>query len=169
MRDLGSMARPVAARLRERGETVSVTESSGGGLISAALLAIPGASAYFIGGGVIYTHEARRNLLGVPEEAMDGLRSSTEPYARLLAARMNGILGTTWTVSETGASGPAGNSHGDRPGHSCIAVVGPVERTMTLETGDGDRVANMWVFARTALDFLERCIDDAGQPPTAGG
>lgn len=162
MRDPGSMERSVAARLGERGETVSVVESSGGGLISAALLAVPGASAYFIGGGVIYTREARRKLLGVPEEAMDGLRSSTEPYARLLAARMSGILGATWTVSETGAAGPAGNSHGDRPGHSCIAVVGPVERTMTLETGDDDRAANMWVFAQTALDFLERCIDDAG-------
>ncbi len=162
MQDLGSMARSVAAKLKERGETVSVTESSGGGLISAALLAVPGASAYFMGGGVIYTHEARRDLLGVPEEAMEGLRSSTEPYARLLAARMNAVLATTWTVSETGASGPAGNSYGDRPGHSCVAVVGPVERTMTLETGDGDRVANMWVFARTALDFLEGCIDDAG-------
>ena len=159
MHDLEAMARPVAARLRERGETVSVTESSGGGLISAALLAVPGASAYFIGGGVIYTHEARRNLLGVTEEAMEGLRSSTEPYAHLLATRMNGILGTT---CETGAAGPAGNSHGDRPGHSCIAVVGPVTRTMTLETGDDDRVANMWVFARTALDFLQGCIDDAG-------
>ena len=160
MQDLGSMAQSVAAKLKERGETVSVTESSGGGLISAALLSIPGASAYFMGGGVIYTHEARRGLLGVPEEAMDGLRSSTEPYAHLLATRMNGILGTTWTVSETGASGPAGNSYGDKPGHSCIAVVGPVKRTMTLETGDDDRVANMWVFARTALDFLEQCIDD---------
>ena len=161
MHDLGTMAQSVAAKLKERGETVAVTESSGGGLISAALLSIPGASAYFMGGGVIYTHQARRGLLNVPEEAMDGLRSSSEPYARLLATRMREILDTTWTVSETGASGPSGNRYGDKPGHTCIAVAGPVERTMTLETGDDDRVANMWVFAQTALDFFEQCVDEA--------
>ena len=160
MYDLGTMAQSVAAKLKERGETVAVTESSGGGLISAALLSIPGASAYFMGGGVIYTHQARRGLLAVPEEAMTGLRSSSEPYARLLATRMHEILDTTWTVSETGASGPSGNRYGDKPGHTCIAVAGPVERTMTLETGDDDRVANMWVFAQTALDFFEQCVDE---------
>ncbi len=161
MQDLGAMAQSVSAKLKERGETVSVSESSGGGLISAALLSIPGASAYFMGGGVIYTQDARHELLGVPVEAMTGLRSSTEPYARLLAGRMNEVLNTTWTLSETGASGPTGNAYGDKPGHSCIAVVGPVERSMTLETGDDDRVANMWVFAQTALDFLEKCVDEA--------
>jgi nicotinamide-nucleotide amidase len=161
MHDLGKMAQSVAAKLKERGETVAITESSGGGLISAALLSIPGASTYFMGGGVIYTHQARRGLLAVPEEAMDGLRSSSEPYARLLATRMREILETTWTVSETGASGPSGNRYGDKPGHTCIAVMGPVERTMTLETGDDDRVANMWVFAQTALDFFEQCVDEA--------
>ena len=161
MQDLGAMAQSVAAKLKERGETVSVSESSGGGLISAALLSIPGASAYFMGGGVIYTQDARHELLGVPVEAMTGLRSSTEPYARLLAGRMNEVLNTTWTLSEPGASGPTGNAYGDKPGHSCIAVVGPVERSMTLETGDDDRVANMWVFAQTALDFLEKCVDEA--------
>jgi len=162
MQDLGSMAQSVAAKLVNRGETVSVSESSGGGLISAALLSIPGASAYFMGGGVIYTPDARHKLLGVPAEAMTGLRSSTEPYARLLAVRMNEILSTTWTLSETGASGPTGNSYGDRPGHSCIAVIGPVEQTMTLETEKDNRVANMWMFAETALDLLEKCIDASG-------
>ena len=119
MHDLANMAQSVAAKLKDRGETVAVTESSGGGLISAALLSIPGASAYFMGGGVIYTHNARRGLLAVPEEAMTGLRSSSEPYARLLATRMREILDTTWTVSETGASGPSGNRYGDKPGHTC--------------------------------------------------
>ncbi len=162
MQDLEAMAQSVAAKLRNRGETVSVSESSGGGLISAALLSIPGASAYFMGGGVIYTQDARHKLLGVPMEAMTGLRSSTESYARLLASRMNEILDTTWTLSETGASGPTGNSYGDKPGHSCLDVVGPVERTMTLETRKNERVANMWMFAETALGLLEQCIDAAG-------
>jgi nicotinamide mononucleotide (NMN) deamidase PncC len=75
---------------------------------------------------------------------------------------MNEILDTTWTLSETGASGPTGNSYGDKPGHSCLAVVGPVERTMTLETRKNERVANMWMFAETALGLLEQCIDAAG-------
>ena len=93
---------------------------------------------------------------------MTGMRSSSEPYARLLASRAREVLDTTWAVSETGASGPTGNSYGDKPGHSCIAVLGPVERLMTLETGDDDRVANMWKFAQTALDLFEQCVDEAG-------
>ena len=114
---------------------MAVSESSAGGLISAALLAIPGASAYFLGGGVIYTQAARRGLLGVADSAMTGIRSSSEPYAQLKARRIRELLGATWGLSETGATGPTGNRYGDAAGHACMAVAGPVERVITLETG----------------------------------
>jgi nicotinamide mononucleotide (NMN) deamidase PncC len=82
---LAEAAAAVASLLSERRETVAVAESSAGGLISAALLAVPGASAYFLGGGVIYTRAARQGLLQLPDEALAGMRASTEAYARLKA------------------------------------------------------------------------------------
>ena len=131
---LAGLSQSVAARLMARRETVAVSESSTGGLISACLLAIPGASAYFLGGGVIYTQASRRALLGVPDDAVRGIRSSSEPYALLKARTIRERLGTTWGLSETGAAGPTGNRYGDAAGHSCLAVTGPIERALTVET-----------------------------------
>ena len=158
MNELSSMGGAVGALLKARKQTVAVAESSAGGLISAALLAVPGASAYFLGGGVIYTQAARRALIRLPDETVAGVRSSTEPYALLKARAVRELLGTTWGLSETGASGPTGNRYGDAAGHACIAVTGPVERVITLETGQADREANMWRFTRAALDLLETCL-----------
>jgi nicotinamide-nucleotide amidase len=162
MDELGSMASAVGALLKARKQTVAVAESSAGGLISAALLAVPGASAYFLGGGVIYTQAARRALIRVPDEAMAGTRSSTEAYALLKARTVRELLGATWGLSETGAAGPTGNRYGDAAGHACLAVAGPVERVLTLETGRPDREANMWRFARAAVELLQTCAESAG-------
>ena len=161
MASLNSIAAPVGALLKQHEQTVAVAESSAGGLISASLLAVPGASAYYRGGAVVYTHVARERLLGVPDEAMADIRASTEPYALLTARTVRESLGTTWGLSETGASGPTGNRYGDAAGHACIAVAGPVERVITLETGDSDREANMWTFTRSALELLEQCIEES--------
>jgi PncC family amidohydrolase len=151
-------AAALGALLKERRQSVAVAESSAGGLISAALLAVPGASAYFLGGGVIYTQAARRGLLGVDDEAVKGIRSSTEAYARVKARAVRELLGATWGLAETGASGPTGNRYGDAAGHACIAVSGPVERVLTVETGDADRERNMWAFTRAALALLEEAV-----------
>lgn len=166
MHDLTTLGNEVGALLKARKHTLAVAESSAGGLISAALLAVPGASAYFVAGGVIYTHDARRALLAMPDEALSGVRPSTEEYARRLAARVREQCGTVWGLAETGATGPTGNPYGDAAGHACLAVVGPVSEALTLETGRDDREANMWTFAEAALDLLRRAIDDT---PASGG
>ena len=158
MNELTPLATAIAARLRERKESIAVAESSAGGLISAVLLAVPGASAYFLGAAVVYTQAARRALLRVPDEAVRGVRSSTEAYALIKARTIRELLGATWGLSETGASGPTGNRYGDAAGHACLAVAGPVERAVTLETRDGDRERNMWVFARAALELLDTSL-----------
>src|SRR5499425_3426106 len=146
MNELDTLSRSIAAILKERKETIAVAESSAGGLISAALLSVAGASAYFLGGGVIYTQAARRGLLRVPDDAVKGIRSSSEPYALLKARTIRELLGATWGLAETGATGPTGNRYGDAAGHACIAVAGPVERTLTIETRVANREANMWMF-----------------------
>ncbi len=158
MAKLAAMAEAVAGLLKARGETVAVAESSTGGLIAAALLASPGASAYFVGGGVIYTQKAREVLLGEDLARHPGMRPSTEAYALLEASAIRQRLGTTWGLGETGAAGPSGNRYGDAPGHSCIAVVGPRTRSITLETGRSEREANMWRFAKEALALLEAVL-----------
>jgi nicotinamide-nucleotide amidase len=121
-------------------------------------VAVPGASAYYLGGLVVYTLAGRERLLGIGKDEMKGLRSASEPYATLMAKTVREKLGATWGLSETGASGPAGNRYGDQPGHACIAVSGPVEAVITLETGSADREANMWTFAGRALKLLEDCL-----------
>ncbi|HXD97696.1 MAG TPA: CinA family protein [Candidatus Acidoferrum sp.] len=158
MNELSALAGKLGELLKERKETIAVAESSAGGLISAALLAVPGASAYFLGGAVVYTQVARRALLRVPDEAVAGIRSSTEAYALLKARTIRTQLGTTWGLAETGASGPTGNRYGDAAGHACLAVAGPVERVVTLETRDGDRERNMWAFTKAALELLETSL-----------
>jgi len=154
MKDLVAVAEKIAERLVARHETIAVAESSTGGLISAALLAVPGASAYFLGGAVVYTRGARRILVDIPDDAMKGIRSASEPYAKLLASQIRQRFSTDWGLSETGATGPAGNRYGDAAGHSCMAVAGPESSVITLETGSADRLGNMHVFAATALNLL---------------
>jgi len=158
MNRLSTLAAAPAAELKARRQTVAVAESAAGGLISAALLAVPGASAYFVGGGVIYTGAAREHLLGIGKADMQGVRAATEAYARLVARRVRERLGTTWGLSETGAAGPTGNRYGDAAGHACFAVCGPVELVVTLETGSADREANMQAFAERALELLSEAL-----------
>lgn len=154
MQELVGIAEQIAARLIARKQTIAVAESSTGGLISAALLAIPGASAYFLGSAVVYTRDARRILMDIPDEAMKGIRSASEVYASLLASRMRERFSCDWGLSETGATGPAGNRYGDAAGHSCMAVAGVASAVITLETGSADRLGNMHAFASSALNLL---------------
>jgi nicotinamide-nucleotide amidase len=154
MQELVPLAEQIGQLLKARSATVAVAESSAGGLISAALLSVPGASAYYLGGAVVYTRTARDALLNIPESALAGLRSSTEPYSLLLASTIRARFGSTWAVAETGATGPAGNRYGDAPGHACLAVSGAVDKTRTLETGSADRSSNMRAFAAAALGLL---------------
>ena len=154
MHDLMAPASLVAERLRARGETVVIAESSAGGLVAAALLAQPGASAFVLGGVVVYTAVAREALLGIRPADMTGLRPSSEAYAALLAERVRIALGATWGIGESGAAGPTGNRYGDPAGHACLAIAGPVARVRTVATGTPDRAGNMRRFAAETLALL---------------
>ena len=154
MQDIFPIAEQIAAKLVARKQTIAVAESSTGGLISASLLAVPGASAYFLGGAGVYTRDARRILMDISDDAMRGIRSASEPYAKLLADQVRKRFATDWGLSETGATGPTGNRYGDAAGHSCMAVAGVETKVITLETGSNDRQANMQAFAKMALTLL---------------
>ena len=158
MHELVPAAEKIAALLKARNERIAIAESSTGGLISAALVSVPGASAYFLGGAVVYTKQARSLLLEIPQDALAGMRPSTEAYARLVACTVRERFSATWGLAETGASGPGGNSYGDAPGHCCLAVAGPVECAITIETGSAERDANMQAFTARALDLLLQAV-----------
>ncbi len=155
MAQIDDVAAAIAKRLIERKETVAVAESAAGGLIAAALLRVPGASAYFRGGVVVYTGDGKQRLAGMSPEQIAQHRSSTEPHTIQLAETIRSRMDTTWAVAETGAAGPTGNRYGDAAGHAALAVAGPgVAVTSTLETGSSDRAANMEAFGAGALQLL---------------
>ena len=149
----------IATLLRERGETLAVAEGSAGGLISTALLSVPGASAYYLGGAVVYTRQAVRAFMAGPIEPPQGMRGATEGFATYLARSAAGQLGSTWAVSEAGAAGPP-NPYGDPAGHCWIAVSGPDDAITTRHvlTGIEDRSTNMVAFAQAALTLLEETL-----------
>jgi PncC family amidohydrolase len=160
MQHLLPLADKLGARLKARGETIAIAESSTGGLISAALLSVAGASAYFRGGSVIYTAYARSGFLEIPNPLPPPIeRASTEPYALLLADTVRKRLDASWGLGETGATGPTGNRYGDAAGHTCIALIGPnFRRALTVETGSADRVGNMRGFSERALNLLAEAL-----------
>jgi len=158
MNDLIPLTETIAARLKARRESIAIAESSTGGLISAALLALPGASAYFLGGAVAYTRQAKILLLGLDEAALTQFRPATEGHALLLARGVKARFAASWGLAESGATGPTGNRYGDPAGHTCLAVAGTIERSITLETGSAERLANMHAFARAALELLSDAI-----------
>ncbi len=168
LHDIYAMGERAGWLLKQRGERIAVGETSAGGLISASLLAVPGASAYFAGGAITYSARSIRGLAGISLDEMKakGIRSSSEPYAEMLAAaiREKHGNGVTWGLSETGAAGPGGNPYGDASGHTCMAVCGPVKIVRTLETGLDDRVANMWLFAEATLALLVEVLESAPAP-----
>jgi nicotinamide-nucleotide amidase len=166
MQDLLKHAERVAALLKERKETIAVSESSTGGLVTAALLAVPGASAYCLGGLVLYTRHAWHALRAFDESLLKGARSATEENARVRAELARERFGATWGLGETGAAGPTGNRYGDPAGHTCIAVAGAVRLSMTLRTNRSERVENMYAFAEAALKLLEEALaGNSGSEP----
>jgi nicotinamide-nucleotide amidase len=166
--NLFALGERVGDKLVARGETLAVAESSAGGLISAALLARAGASAYYFGGAVLYTRRSRRLLTALTSDDTAGMRSSSLPYAQLLARHQRTRFRAHWGLAETGAAGPSGNTYGDPAGHTCLAVDGPLTRERMLRTGQDDRAANMLAFAIAALDLLEQAIDGAAGGSPAG-
>jgi nicotinamide-nucleotide amidase len=158
MNELVVHSERIAALLKERGETVAVAESAAGGLITAALLAVPGASAWVRGGMVIYTREAWEAMRDFEEGLLEGHRSATEANALIRARLARDRFQASWGIGETGAAGPTGNRYGDPAGHAWVAVSGPREQALRLATGNAERLENMHAFGAAALKLLEESL-----------
>lgn len=161
MQELLPIAERIGALLKSRGETIAVSESSTGGLMSAALLSVPGASAYYLGGAVVYTKKAREVLIDLPGEVLieaQAQKPLSEPFVLLLGHALRTEFASDWALAEIGAAGPAGSRYGDSAGTGCLAIVGPNEESLTIKTGSNDRVANMRAFAKAGLELLLKKI-----------
>jgi len=157
---LSEISAPLAAALIQRKQTVAVAESSTGGLISASLLAVPGASAYYLGGTVIYTARSRKQVLGVTPEDVANLEPLTEAMALSFAQVARRQLNSTWAVAELGIAGPTPARYGHAPGLSVIAISGPIERAKIINTGSNDREQNMWAFTAAAIELLTEVVSE---------
>lgn len=160
---LSGLAETAAARLTAANQTIAVAESSTGGLISAALLAVPGASAYYLGGSVVYTLQSRRHILGIRRDDVAGLEPLTEAMVERFAVKAQEQLGATWGIAELGVAGPTPAGYGPpgegiAAGQSVIAVTGPKTLTTTVSTGHNDREKNMWEFTAAALTLLANAV-----------
>lgn len=158
MNELTQLGEATGNVLKASGESVAVAESSTGGLISAALLAVPGASVYYAGGSVVYTLSSRRELIGISRQDVEGLEPLTEAMAERFAQVARKQLNATWGVAELGVAGPTGAPYGHPPGISVIAIDGPSPMATTITTGSNDREANMWRFTESALDLLQQAV-----------
>ncbi len=167
--DLSSAAAPLGERLKAAGQSVAVAESSTGGLIAASLLAVPGASAYFQGGTVIYTRRSRHALLQIDKDVVADLDPGLEPLAGHFATRVREILDATWGIGELGIAGPTGSPYGHEAGTSAIAVSGPITRAITIETGSANRAENMQRFTEAAIRLLGDVLEEAGRGSGADG
>jgi nicotinamide-nucleotide amidase len=161
MEKLLPLAEKAAALLKARKQTIAVAESSAGGLINAALLALPGASAYCKGGIVAYTRDALLGLRDVTPDMLKDLPGGSEVNAQFRARTIRARMNANWGLSESGAAGPTGSRYGHAAGHCVLAVSGAVEKSLTLETASGDRQANMYAFSEAALNLLIECLQNA--------
>ena len=150
--------REIASRLVERKQTVAVAESSSGGIISAQLLSVPGASAYYIGGSVVYTLPSRRAYLDIPRIAVTGLEPLSEEMVAVFAEAARRKLGASWGIAELGAAGPGGTRYGHAAGTSVIGIDGPLKMTTTITTGSSDREQNMLAFSAAALELFLQAL-----------
>ena len=155
--DLVDVASEVAEELRICEESIAVSESAAGGLVNASLVAVPGASDFYLGGMVVYT-SAGRALLAQNDPLPKGLRGATEAFAFEQARRAKSIYGADWGLGETGATGPSSNPYGDPPGSGWVACSGRDEASFSLNTGVNERSLNMLEFAIAALELALRSI-----------
>ena len=157
------LAARIAERLKARGERIAVADGATGGLLSASLLAIPGATKFYQGGGVVYSRRGRDVLFGLPDEEFTGMRSATAEYASLQARAIRDRFGAHWGIAESGSAGGSVHPLGIASGLSCAAVVGPgIDVARVTQTDSDDRLANMATFTRRALELLDEALAERG-------
>lgn len=142
-----------------RGLTLATAESLTGGAVAAALVAVPGASAAFIGGTVAYTAEAKARVLGVESRVIAEFGVVSEEVAIAMARGARELFGADVAVATTGVAGPEPHD-GKAPGTVCVASVGPAGERATTSAFCGGRAAVREAAVREALALLLVHVQD---------
>jgi competence/damage-inducible protein CinA-like protein len=158
----------VVGRLLKAGaRTVATGESLTGGSLAMRLTRAPGSSAYFLGSAVCYTATAKRDVLGVSQETIDGPGVVSEQCAREMARGARRIFGADVAVALTGVAGP--EPHDDQPvGTVCVALVGPDAEESRAFRAPGDREQVRRWAEQAALDMLRRYLEGRPLPELLG-
>lgn len=146
--------------LRARGLRIAVAESCTGGLLGAALTAVPGSSDYVLGGVVAYANEVKTALLGVPAETLARHGAVSEEVARAMADGVRARLGADLGAGITGVAGPTGDGSSKPAGLVYVAVAGPHGAVRAVRLTDdrgreGNRAAAVRAALRLAVEIVE--------------
>jgi len=155
-----NLVKKISAILTAAHEKLAVAESSAGGLVSACLLSVPGASSFFVGGSVLYSYQIRKQIVQMGKEEHRKYGGSTPELILDLALKFREKMGTDWVIGEGGAAGPSKSPYGHNAGYTALAVAGPINRTRTMETGKSDRIENMSEFATALLRFFLEVLEE---------
>jgi nicotinamide-nucleotide amidase len=137
---IADLVRRIAAALAAKSARIAVAESCTGGWIAKALTDLPGSSAWFGYGVVVYSNEAKRAVLGVSEDTLAGQGAVSEDVAEQMATGMRLLSGAEITVAVTGIAGPDGGSSDKPVGTVCFAWAGPgVQLLSDTRRFSGDR------------------------------
>ena len=153
-----SLEEAVGALLRSRGLAVSTAESCTGGLVAHRLTNIPGSSRYVERGVVVYSNEAKEELLGVPGDLLRAHGAVSAPVAEAMARGICRVGGTACGIAITGIAGPDGGSAEKPVGTVFISVASPAGLDVRRFRFSGGRTAVKWRSSQAALDMLRRAL-----------
>ncbi len=150
-----SAASDVVGFLTDAHASVSTAESLTGGLVCAALVAVPGASEVVSGGIIAYTAESKIDVLGVPADVIKAFGTVDAHVAACMANAARRRFGSTYGLATTGVAGPD-PSEGKPVGTVHIAIAGPEGTTSYELSLEGDRES---IRIATVSELLSRFVD----------
>ncbi len=157
--DEDTLATVVGRLLRARGQTLAVAESCTGGLLGELITAIPGSSAYFVGGILAYANPVKQQLLGISAQDLETYGAVSQPVAAQMAQGVQALLNSDWSLSITGIAGPDGGTPDKPVGLVYIGLRDPAGQISVSQQTFGHRRGRdgiRWASAQTALDLLRR-------------
>lgn len=157
-----ALAAAIGELLVARGEKLAVSETTAGGLVSARLLSVPGASRWYDGGIIPYAGAHRWTQLGIDVEIARQHGAVSGPWVAATAEGLRRALGCAWAVAESGIAGPQGSRRSPKPvGTVVIAVAGPAGTAVREYLFPGSRVEVMMQIAEQALRDLQAALQAA--------
>lgn len=158
-----TLARAVGELLLARGEKVAVSETTAGGLVSARILSVPGASGWFESGLVPYSSPTKWEALGMDREIAREHGAVSPQWVSATAEAMRRATGAAWAVAESGIAGPQGSRRSPKPvGSVAIAVSGPNGTVAQEIQLPGSRAEVMKQISEEVLTLLRTRLESAG-------